>query len=345
VSGLFRRALAGEVLATPPIWMMRQAGRYHQPYQRLRRIHSFEALCRTPELAAEVAMGPIVDFDFDAAIVFSDLLFPLEVVGFPVSYDDSGPKIQGRLTRTTPGVDTACQHRVSTPGVEALSFQWEAVSLTRKMLPPDKGMIGFVGGPWTLFVYAVCGSHTGSLTAATSALDLYRAFADRMTPVIEALTASQLEAGADVVMIFDTAAGALSPDQFRQAIVPDLARLASAFPQRVGYYAKSITPAHFDATFSALAWAGVGFDHHWSLPQVLRDRPTPGFVQGNFDQEMLKRPTAEFSTALDAFLAPLAALTPEERRGWICGLGHGVLPATPEEHVRQFVRTVRETIR
>src|SRR6476659_8514695 len=96
--GVFLDALAGERLRIPPIWLMRQAGRYHTPYQQLRARHSFDALCRTPELAAEVAMGPVLDFDFDAAILFSDLLFPLEALGFGLSYDDGPPKLDGSLT-------------------------------------------------------------------------------------------------------------------------------------------------------------------------------------------------------------------------------------------------------
>src|SRR5262245_38058213 len=98
VTNSFRRALAGEALRVPPIWLMRQAGRYHRPYQALRRSHSFEDLCRIPELAAEVAMGPIRDFDFDAAILFSDLLFPLDALGMALSYDDGPPKLDGPLT-------------------------------------------------------------------------------------------------------------------------------------------------------------------------------------------------------------------------------------------------------
>jgi uroporphyrinogen decarboxylase len=104
MTGRFRRALAGEALATPPIWMMRQAGRYHSHYQRLRRQHSFDELCRTPALAADVAMGPIEDFDFDAAIVFSDLLYPLDALGLTVSYDDGPPTFSRLLTAET--IDT-----------------------------------------------------------------------------------------------------------------------------------------------------------------------------------------------------------------------------------------------
>src|SRR5687768_894996 len=98
VTNKFQRTLAGEVDRVPPIWLMRQAGRYHKPYQELRRQHRFEDLCRIPELAAEVAMGPIRDFDFDAAILFSDLLFPLEALGMSLSYDDGPPRLDGPLT-------------------------------------------------------------------------------------------------------------------------------------------------------------------------------------------------------------------------------------------------------
>ncbi len=344
MSNLFRRALNGEVLAAPPIWLMRQAGRYHRAYQELRKLHSFEALCKTPALAAEVAMGPIRDFDFDAAIVFCDLLFPLDVLGFPVRYDDGSPKIDVRLTRENAGK----QRRGSNGhngdlSADSLAFQWESVAATRAQLSPDKGLIGFVGGPWTLFVYAACGSHTGALDAATSSLDLYRDFSDRLVPVLTTLIGKQLEAGADVVMIFDTAAGALPSSTFHAHTVPDLARLASAFPKRVGYFGKGLTPAHLNASFSALPWAGFGFDPDWSLPQVLRERTTPGFVQGNFDPNLLRGSDAEFERGLEAFLTSLRSLTPEDRRGWICGLGHGVLPATPEDHVRTFIRSVRET--
>src|SRR5580693_8213433 len=96
--GRFLRAARGDAIAVPPIWMMRQAGRYHRPYQALRARHSFETLCRDPQLSADVAMGPVDEFDFDAAILFSDLLFPLEALGFGLSYADGPPRLDGALT-------------------------------------------------------------------------------------------------------------------------------------------------------------------------------------------------------------------------------------------------------
>jgi uroporphyrinogen decarboxylase len=334
--GRFLRAVHGEALDVPPIWLMRQAGRYHRPYQALRASHSFETLCREPDLAAEVAMGPIEDFDFDAAILFSDLLFPLEALGFGLSYDDGPPKLDGSLDD-----DRIRRFRSQKDALERLTFQRDAMRATRARLAPDKALIGFVGGPWTLFVYAVEGTHAGRLARAKASPELYRSFADRLVPLLVENIRLQFEGGADVVMIFDTAAGELAAVDFANRMAPDLDRLAAAFPRRLGYYAKGADAAHF-AGLRHAAWAGIGIDWRWNLAETLAARPAPGFVQGNFDPEALRAATPEFTAAFDRFLTPLRSLSPETRRGWICGLGHGVLPGTPEAHVRRFVSGVRE---
>lgn len=335
--GRFVRALRGEVLPVPPIWMMRQAGRYQQRYQAMRTRHSFDTLCRQPELSADVAMGSIEDFDFDAAILFSDLLFPLEALGFGLSYDEGPPKLDGHLTHAR--IDAFRPWRDAAP---LLRFQGEAVSATRARLDRDKGLIGFVGGPWTLFVYGVEGSHAGALATAKSSPDLYARFAAVCVPLLVETIRMQLDAGADVVMLFDTAAGELASETFGEFVAPDLAALAASFPGRLGYYAKASHPDQFNApVFATAPWGGIGVDARWSMPGLLTSR-RPGFKQGNFDPALLLLPEAQFRLALRMYLEPLRALTPEQRRGWICGLGHGVLPRTPEAHVRAFVDTVRE---
>lgn len=336
MTNTFSRALAGEPLGVPPIWLMRQAGRYHAPYQQLRKVHRFEDLCRNPELASEVAMGPIRDFDFDAAILFSDLLFPLEALGMSLSYDEGPPRLDGPLT-----AERIQGFRDLDEAAARLQFQADGVAATRAVLPLDKGLIGFVGGPWTLFVYAMEGSHAGAMRVAKSAWQLYRAFAARMTPLIERAITMQLRAGADVVMVLDTAAGELPPSYFHQQVAADLIALASAHPNRVGYYAKASHPALFAGPFAGAPWAGIGVDSRWDLSSLLARRPIPGFVQGNFDPAWLFLPKPELAAALEDFLRPIAAIDPRQRAGWICGLGHGVLPGTPPESVRLFVETVR----
>lgn len=335
--GRFAQALRGETLRTPPIWLMRQAGRYQQRYREMRLRHRFEDLCRVPDLAAEAAMNAIEDFDFDAAIVFSDLLFPLEALGFGLSYDAGPPALDARLTPQTLAALRPWQE-----AAPRLRFQADAVAATRARLDPGKGLIGFVGGPWTLFVYACEGSHAGALPVAKSSPGLYRAFADMAVPLLTEAIRMQLEAGADVVMMLDTAAGEVPPACFGSAVGPDLAAIANAFPGRVGYYAKASHPDQLSVrAFAGAPWAGIGVDSRWSLPQLLTSERR-GFVQGNFDPAMMLMPEAELRGAIRAWLAPIRALTPAERHGWICGLGHGVLPGTPEANVRMFVREVRE---
>jgi uroporphyrinogen decarboxylase len=216
MSGVFQRALQGDPLEVPPVWLMRQAGRYHAPYQRLRAQHGFEALCRTPELAAEVAMAPVLDFDFDAAILFSDLLFPLEALGFGLSYDAGPPQLDGPLT-----VDRLARFRPLDEAVPRLAFQRDALAATRERLSADKGLIGFVGGPWTLFVYAVEGTHLGALERAKASLDLYRAFADRIVPLLVAtirISAGAIPTGARLGSVRARAGLSAAPGLLRQRV-------------------------------------------------------------------------------------------------------------------------------
>jgi uroporphyrinogen decarboxylase len=333
----FQNALARQPQPTPPIWLMRQAGRYHRHYQNLRRQHSFMDLCKQPELAAEVALGPVLDFDLDAAILFSDLLFPLEALGMGLQYTDRGPELSWRLDQ-----NNVARLRSVEEAWPNLLFQGAAVRATRDLLPPDRSLVGFVGGPWTLFAYAVEGSHSGALAPSKKLLPLFRKFCENSVPLLLRNIELQLNSGAELVMIFDTAAGELSPAVFADEVVPQLERLARRFPSRVGYYSKGTQPAHLrHPLFTEGGFAGVGLDYRWDLREAF-DLFPQGFVQGNFDPAWLLSERKELRKRLHDYLAPL---TLHARAGWICSLGHGVLPGTPEENVRLFVETVREVLR
>jgi uroporphyrinogen decarboxylase len=340
MSNLFLKTLARETVKTPPVWMMRQAGRYHAHYQALKAKNTFMELCMVPELAAEVAMGPIQDFDFDAAILFSDLLFPFKALGQGLDYSDSGPKLGFHLT-----LENIKTLKPWQEAVQEMQFQKKAMQITRARLAQEKGLIGFVGGPWTLFVYSVEGTHAGSLIQAKKALvDLWPQFVEIMIPFLIENIKMQFEGGADVVMLFDTAAGELSPALYNEKVVPELAKLAKAYPGKLGYYSKGTTADHFASeAFKNIDWAGRGFDHRFNLPRVLKEN-NKGFVQGNFDQSLLHLAPADFEKAAVAYLKPYTELTPEQRAGWVSGLGHGVLPKTPEQNVKRFVELVRKTI-
>jgi uroporphyrinogen decarboxylase len=331
----FQNALARVPQHTPPIWLMRQAGRYHKHYQALRAKHSFVDLCKQPELAAEVALGPVMDFGFDAAILFSDLLFPLEALGMGLEYTERGPQLGWQLNE-----QTISQLRSVEDAWPHLLFQGEAMRATRERIPGDRSVIGFVGGPWTLFVYAVEGTHKGSLVNSKRLLPLFPRFCESIVPLLERSIASQIDNGAEVVMIFDTAAGELSPQLFEIEVVPQLIALAHTNQARIGYYSKGTQPAHLrDSFFAGGSLAGIGVDHGWDIREAF-DVRSQGFVQGNFDQALLHAAPDDVKEHLHRYLEPMKD---REWPGWICGLGHGVLPGTPEDNVRMFVDTVRET--
>ncbi|MFN8945948.1 MAG: uroporphyrinogen decarboxylase family protein [Pseudobdellovibrionaceae bacterium] len=334
----FKNAMFNKNLEGPPVWMMRQAGRYHKHYQNLRAKHSFMELCKEPELASEVALGPVMDFDFDVSIMFSDLLFPLEALGMGLDYTDSGPKLGMHLN---PG--NWDKLRSVEDALPALMFQKEVLKLTRQKIPAHKSVIGFTGGVWTLFVYAVEGGHSGSLQSSKAFLNLQKLFFERMTQLLIQNIQLQLDGGAEIVMIFDTAAGEVSPSYFKTLIAPWLIQLAQKFPGKLGYYSKGTQPAFFNQEFKSAPWCGVGVDHRWDLPAKLKLKE-PGFVQGNFDQSLLFLETSDFKQHLTQYWNSYKELTPQERSNWVCGLGHGVLPKTPEKHVKYFVEYAREAL-
>ena len=341
----FQNALQKKSQKTPPIWFMRQAGRYHQHYQNLRKDHSFLELCRNPDLAAEVAMGPILDFDFDVSILFSDILFPLDALGLGLSYSDSkGPALDQNIS-----TETLLKMPSAKIAFNELKFQGEAVKKTRSRLPHNKSLIGFVGGPWTLFVYGTEGGHAGSLIQSKTNLSLYHQFMEILYPLMKLNIQNQLESGAEAVMIFDTAGGELSPSIFEEHLEPYLLRLLSEFPGQLGYYTKFASPEFYSTKMRTASWAGFGFDHRHQITRVLKNSKQlfatdlkSGFIQGNFDQALLFLKPEQFRIALDQYLKPILQLSIDERAGWVCGLGHGVLPKTPEENVRYFIQHIRE---
>ena len=335
----FQKALKAEPQAIPPVWYMRQAGRYHSHYQALRKQHSFVELCKNPDLAAEVARGPVAEFDFDLAILFSDLLFPLEVFGMGLEYNP-GPQLAFQLDEKS--ISSFKSVEQALPG---LQFQREAMKKTRQVLPENKSLIGFVGGPWTLFGYAVEGSHAGGLKLAKAKLPLFKQFCELMVPLLIQNIQLQFDGGAEAVMVLDTASGELSPGLFNDLVVPPLAELAKAFPGRLGYYSKATTLDHLDPQMHGdKNWGGFGYDHRWSMQERLLQR-RHGFIQGNLDQTLLFQDHETFKKTVDAYLQPMAELSVSERAGWVCGLGHGVLPQTPEANVAYYIQRIREVLK
>jgi uroporphyrinogen decarboxylase len=328
--------------ARPPVWMMRQAGRYHSHYQTLKRYNDFIQLCKDPALAAETALGPIHDFNFDAAILFSDLLFPLEAMGMGLRYDP-GPKLDFHL-RTMADVQRL------TGGAERASFmqfQADAVKLTRARLRRDKGLIGFVGGPFTLYVYAAAGSHEAAEAAMPGLTNgIYQAFNDKLLDLLAANMQLQARAGAECIALFDTAAGEIDADVYGKHVVPVLADLLARFRRLdattpVTYYSRGTGPAYWDQ-LRDLPFQCLGVDWRHDMSEVLMRYGDRWAIQGNVDPEWLHLPLETLEQRLREYFGKLQTLPTEQRRGWICGLGHGILQKTPEANVRRFVSLQRE---
>ncbi len=335
---LFQNAIHQVPQEIPPIWMMRQAGRYHKHYQALREKYSFWELCTNPELAAEVAFGPIQDFDFDVAILFSDILFPLDALGMGLSYTDLGPLLSWHLC-----LENITKLKSIEEAIPNLEFQKKAIQHTIEKIPKHKSVIGFIGGVWTLYAYAVQGRHDGSLIEAKKNKLLQSKFYEIIIPLLKENICLQLEGGAEIVMIFDTAAGEIPFQDFDSLIVKPLQILSEFFPKKLIYYAKGISELAIQKVLELKNLAGIGVDHRIFLPSILK-KNNIGITQGNFDQALLFQEREDFKITLREYLKLFRELSLEERKGWVCGLGHGVLPKTPEENVKAFVDIVRSSL-
>ena len=308
---------------TPPIWFMRQAGRYHSHYRDLKQKYTFEYLCKTPELAGEVALGPIKEFDYDVAILFSDILFPLEGLGMNLRFDP-GPKFQFHLNESN-----ANQLDDISKAINFMSFQRDALLTTRTMLSKDKSLIGFIGGPWTLMNYA-CGDSKVSDKFKLKYMETV------LIPLLQKNIELQTEAGAEKVMIFDSGLQNMSTKFFDAKYFPLLEKLAS---KDTAYYSRNL-PRKCIGTILQTEWGGIGVDSKLDIADCLETVDT-GFVQGNFDEKKMLLPKHKFMYAIEKYCDDILKT---DRTGWVCGLGHGIDKTTPEEHVHLFIETVRNRL-
>lgn len=323
-----------------PVWFMRQAGRYHDHYQNLKKSHDFMTLCKEPELACEVTMGPIEEFDFDAAILFSDLLFPLEQLGTGLVYNP-GPKLSLKIEK----LEDMQRLKQSGFSPEYYAFQKEACTLLKKSLPQTKTLLGFVGAPFTLYAYAVEGAHAGSLVSSKTGLydSRFEAFTELLLPNVLDEMKMQTEGGADAMCIFDTAVGECTLKDFKEIILPKIKWLTKEFKKvfpdkKVIYYSRNthtsylreIQDDHIDV---------LGVDWRHDIADVLNEFGKDYFIQGNFDPCWLHLPWEQVENNLKTFYQNICDKNaPQEK--WICGLGHGVLQHTPQENVKKTVEYI-----
>ncbi len=309
----------------PPIWLMRQAGRYHSHYQNLKRKHTFEELCKTPELICETTMGPIQDFDFDAAILFSDILFPLDYLGMGLAFNP-GPQFSNPLT------DQMLNQEKEQSFSDYIKFQIDGLTMIRKTLPKNKSLIGFVGGPYTLFQFAQRHPQSNS--------SLLNNFLPVIEKIIEQNIDLQFSVDLDILMIFDTEAQHLSLEEFNKNVKPFIEKISFKYPGKIGYFTKDIDDEKFESLKSInglkLTVIGSNQDIFTKLSN------TDLSLQGNFTNEYLAiEDINEFKKHLTNFIKYIKDQDLSKRAGWICSLDHGVLKTTPEQNVKLFIEKIR----
>jgi uroporphyrinogen decarboxylase len=331
--------LDGKRQAVPPVWMMRQAGRYLPEYRALRaKAGGFIDLCFTPEYAAEVTLQPIRRFRFDAAILFSDILVVPYALGRRVTFEaGEGP----RLDPIEDGQAIAAMR--SEVDQAALAPVYETIVRVKAALDPDIALLGFCGAPWTVATYMIAGR--GTPDQAPARIFAYRhpeGFARLIDILIEASIAylvRQFQAGVDAVQLFDTWAGVLPPAEFQRWCVDPAQRIVDGVRARVpgariiGFPRGAGTS--LGAYLNTVPVNGISVD--WTEePEVLRNLvPSNLAVQGNLDPLALLAGGAALDRAVDDVLAAFAD------RPHIFNLGHGILPETPIAHVEQMLKRVR----
>ena len=334
---LFMRACRLEPVSRPPVWLMRQAGRYLPEYRAIRNKTTFLELCKNPKLSSEVMLATVDRLGVDAAIIFSDLLPLLQPMGLDLEFAaGEGPIIHNPL-RSREDLDRF--HELV--DVDSLSFVFETVHLTRAGLQKELPVIGFAGAPFTLAGYAIEGGtsrnwlHTKRLMLTDP--DSWHELMERLARTIARYLHAQFDAGANAVQVFDSWVGCLSPEHYKEFVLPHSRAVFESIAGRgPAIHFAAGTPdllplaAEAGGTVMGIDWR-TELDHAWK--QVGYDRG----VQGNLDPAVLHTTPDVVRRRTEDILARVGG-----RPGHIMNLGHGILPETPVENVLEFISTVKQ---
>lgn len=332
---LFLEALACRNTGRPPIWLMRQAGRYMPEYRALRAKHSFMEMCKTPELAMEVTQLPIRAFGFDAAILFSDILVVAEALGVGVQFVESrGPVIE-RPVRTAQDIASLPQVTAK----ETLSYVAQAIRLLKPALHVP--LIGFCGAPFTVASYMVEGGSSRTLLQTKKWLLTdprnFHLLMQRITDLTLEYLQLQIAAGVDAIQIFDSWANFLAFPQFEefsQAYICQL--LAGIKSSGIPAIVFSKGSAAFAHALAQLSPSAISMDWNCHLASLRRSIPHPIALQGNLDPDILYAPSAMIKKEASRLLKSMHG-----DKGYIFNLGHGILPDVPVDAVKVLVETVK----
>jgi uroporphyrinogen decarboxylase len=334
------RALRREPTPWVPVWLMRQAGRYLPEYVALRaRAGSFMALATTPSLAAEVTLQPLARFPLDAAILFSDILTVPDAMGLGLSFaEGEGPRFQRKAA------DERAIGALSVPDPAKLRYVFDAVREIKRALRGSVPLIGFAGSPFTLACYMIEGGGSADFANVRKMVFARPDLLDRLVAInagaVTAYLREQAAAGADVLMLFDTWGGLLSPSAYRRFSLDPMRAVLAALPPDVPtiVFTKGAT-----ASLPALVDSGascVGLDWTADLAEARRSYGARIAFQGNLDPLALLTDPASVERATRAVVEAAGA-----RPGYVFNVGHGVVPATPPQNVAALVTAVHDATR
>ena len=334
----FLRACRREPVDTTPVWIMRQAGRFLPQYRAIRGKTTFLGLCKTPELAAEVTVQPVDYLGVDAAILFSDILIPVEAMGAALEFHENEGPVLPQPVRTAADVDRLA---IFDP-TERTPFTLEAIRQTNKALGGRVPLIGFVGAPFTLAAYLVEGGGSKSWLGVKQMMAKEPALAHRLfgklADAVGQYLLAQIEAGCHAVQIFDSWGGELGPEDFETWSLPYLSRMVQMVKAKAPQVPVIVFGTGMSTLLPQMKRIGadvLGLDWRIDLGQA-RDLLGPDVaVQGNLDPAALFLPKEEITRRTAKILDANAG-----RRGHIFNLGHGITPPTEPEHALHFVNEV-----
>lgn len=338
----FLRACRGEKVDYTPVWLMRQAGRYLKEYQEVRAKVDFLTLCKTPELAAKVTLQPIDILGVDAAILFSDILIPVEAMGMHLEFSDKKGPILGEPVRNKSGVD-----KLIIPDTEdSMPFVLETIRILRRELSNRVPLIGFSGAPFTLATYIIEGGSSKNFINTKKMMyqnpGLFSALFDKITSTVVDYLSAQIRAGAQAVQLFDSWAGILSPFDYENVIFPYVKSAIKALKKShdvpVIYFVNDCAGVLDIAKKSGADV--IGIDWRVDMGRAVKGLGKKVSVQGNLDPLVLFGPKEHIEERVQDILNK-----GESARGHIFNLGHGILPETPVENAVAMVEAVHRLSR
>ncbi len=332
---LLLKALRQEPVPRPPVWMMRQAGRYLPDYIRLREKYDFFTRVQTPELATEITLQPVDQVGVDAAILFSDILVIPQAMGLEVLMEEGkGPQFP-KTVRTIEDINALETDEIA----ERLHYVTEAITLTKKELNQRVPLLGFAGAPFTILCYMIEGKGSKTWDKAKAFCftqpELAHRLLAKITDATVAYLKAQVKAGADAIQVFDSWSGCLSPADFNKFAAPYLARIAASLKEEAPVILFPKGSWYSLPDLSKSGASAIGID--WAIsPQMARTLSGGEItLQGNFDPAKLLLPVSEIKKEVSEMIE---AFGPQR---YIANLGHGITPDIPVDHARAFVDAVK----